>query len=480
MKQGLLTTGLCILFWCGLNAQDYPAVQGSSYAGSTGVHNNPASIVNTPFAWDITLFGTQLKSSTNDITIYNYSLLSSPANSEYIFTKGEYSRFAKLNANINLLNTRIALGRKQAIAFGANLRSYTNISTSRYNFIDTLHSSGDFFKLNQNNTRLDGETTGSTWVELFGTYSRTIVDNAAGRLNAGITLKLSRGISGGYGRLAGGQFITNLQNNQPVYTVTGGTLLYGYSANYDRWQNSNTLSQNLNNFLKYTNAGFSFDIGAEYLVKAQEISSFGDDDDYFDYDWKLGVSVLDIGFNQYTYGRESRYFGSVKNNINNAAIDNKFNNSINSLHAFNDSLSTLVNDVATPGGKFRVMNPTRLVINVDRFIQGAFFVNADLSINVPNTLLTKYLHITETNLLTLTPRWETRKLGVYLPIQFNNQNQCWIGGAFKAGPLLVGIHNWANLFSKTKMQNGGGYIAFIIRPGKNSTAKTDRRLDCPR
>jgi hypothetical protein len=83
------------------------------------------------------------------------------------------------------------------------------------------------------------------------------------------------------------------------------------------------------------------------------------------------------------------------------------------------------------------------------------------------------------NFITVTPRWETRRLGAYLPVQYNAAGKFWIGGAFKAGPLLLGVHNWANVFSKKKMQNGGGYIALVVRAWRDTRNKTDRRLNCP-
>ena len=55
----------------------------------------------------------------------------------------------------------------------------------------------------------------------------------------------------------------------------------------------------------------------------------------------------------------------------------------------------------------------------------------------------------------------------------------WVGGAFKAGPLLIGLHNWANLFSKNSLQNGGGYVALIIRDLKSISKRYDKRLNCP-
>ena len=55
-----------------VSAQNYHAVQGSPYAGSLGIANNPASMLSNPINWDVTLIGTQLKGTTNIFTIYNY------------------------------------------------------------------------------------------------------------------------------------------------------------------------------------------------------------------------------------------------------------------------------------------------------------------------------------------------------------------------------------------------------------------------
>ena len=117
----------------------------------------------------------------------------------------------------------------------------------------------------------------------------------------------------------------------------------------------------------------------------------------------------------------------------------------------------------------------RIVLNIDRFIYRNIYINADISINMPASLLKKWYSVHEMNLLTITPRWETSRYGFYLPIQVTNTKRFWIGGAFKAGPLLFGIHNWANLFTKNTIQNGGGYIALIIRNLAAIPKKYDRR-----
>ena len=96
-------------------AQNYHAVQGSSYAGSLSLGSNPAGIVNAPYSWDVNLFSAQLKYTTNAVTIYKYSLLSSAANSEYQFDRGSYKRSFDFNFNSNILNARFALDARQAM-----------------------------------------------------------------------------------------------------------------------------------------------------------------------------------------------------------------------------------------------------------------------------------------------------------------------------------------------------------------------------
>ncbi|MEO5685577.1 MAG: hypothetical protein ABIQ88_23220 [Chitinophagaceae bacterium] len=479
MKHLILVSCYCLLAF-GAGAQNYHAIQGSSYAGALGVHNNPASIVNTPFSWDVVLFGTQVTSSTNAFTIYNYSLLSSPANSLYQVDKGQYARKATLNFNLNLLNARIALNRKSSIAFGINLRSHSNLKTSDYNFIDTLENSSDFLKINQDLDNVNGKLLSSTWIEGYISYARTIADNEFSRLNAGVTVKLSRGISGAYTNLNNIVLSRSVTGNSTVYNVNAADIVYGYSSNYDRWHSNNSSSQNINNFVSYTEGGASVDAGFEYLIKPQGTTSFGDDADYYDYDWKLGLSLLDIGGNQYKYGTQSRIISSIKSTITGTTLDNKFDSTIGTLQQFNDSLATVVN-ADQAGGKFTVINPMRLVANVDHYLTGNFYINAALSINLPFSSIKKgYLQVKEINLFTVTPRWETKRYGVYLPIQYNTQKQFWVGAAFKAGPLLLGFHNLANLFSKTSVQNGGGYIALILRAPRGLNEKTDKRLDCPK
>ena len=478
VKKKIYSSLILVLVFFFMRAQNYHAIQGSSLAGSIGVHNNPSSIVNTPYNWDITLLGAQAKSSTNIIEVRNYSLFTSPRRSEYIFKAGNYNRSGITNENVNLLNTRIALNRHQAIAFGANLRNYAFTRTSEYNFIDTLKNVGDFLSLNESNQPLGGDFVNSGWIELYASYAQTIIDNANSRLNAGITLKVSRGFSGAQASLQNGKFGRIPAGDPATYSINEANTLFGYSSNYDRWQNGSSKMQNLRNFLSFTEGGASLDLGAEFLIKSQAVPSYGEED-FYDYDWKLGISLLDVGVNQFKYGLQSRSTSGVKAGVTDVTLDQKFDSTIRSMKDFNDSLATIVTQFSSLSGKFRIINPTRLVANADRYLLGNLYINAELSINLSAIFGKKWLYVKEMNILTVTPRWETRQWGFFMPLSYNTQKQFWVGGAVKAGPILFGLHNLAYIFSQKSIHKGGGYIAIIIRSPNDTGKKHDKQLDCP-
>ncbi|MEO6915137.1 MAG: hypothetical protein ABI151_05305 [Chitinophagaceae bacterium] len=479
MKNALALILLILGFFIS-PAQNYHAVQGSSFAGSLGIDNNPASIVNTPSPWDITVLSFQLKYATSAVKVLNYSLLGSPADSKYRFSKGDFSRFGTMNLNLHILNARVALKRKQAIAFGMNLKSYSQINASQFNISDTVRGINDFLVDNQKNPYLHARLRSSSWLELFATYSKTLLETNTGRLNGGITVRANRGVAGGFMNFQNVSFKKDLTpTGRPDFKIQSAALGYGYSSNFDKWTKSRSTRDNLRDMVISSEGGASVDLGVEYLVRGQVSSSFYDDDNYYDYDWKIGVSLLDIGKTNFKPGRESRIINDPTIGVSAIAFEKKFKKIYN-FQSFNDSIATAVDGISSLSGVFGITNPARLVINADHWMGGDFYVNGELSVNLSAVPGIDALHVSEMNFLTFTPRWETRKYGLYLPMQYNTGGQFWVGGAFKFGPIVGGLHNLGNVFSRNKMQNGGGYFALVIRPSSLTKKFRDARTDCPR
>lgn len=485
IKYYLVLIGLLLLNV--LQAQNYQAINGSSFAGSLGPSNNPASIVSVPFAWDITPIAVQTKQTTNIIKLEKYSLLSSSDNAEISLQNGEKKRYVFSNQDIRLFNTRISLNSSSAIAFGATIRSYSYAVSNKFNIQDSSRSLREFFSINNKNNPLTAEAAVSSWAELYGTYAQTIIDKEDKILNIGVTLKLNRSLAGGYGRAEAVNFSPSAGNNIPGYLVNSGNLQYGYSYNLDKIDSTISATANARKFVKNTYAGLSADIGLEYIFQA---NADNDEAGEYAYNTKIGISIMDIGNNKYSYGQYSSIAIAGKSGITDTLVEKKLS-TISSVAGFNDSLASIAKSFTQLTGNFSIYQPTRLVVNVDQHIVHNFFVNTQLTVPFSMFYAENILVLKDINLLAITPRWEVKALGAYLPILFNNRNQLWVGAAFKAGPILLGTHNLANLFSKDKMQSGGFYLALTIRPGKiynraahypgsESSGKPIKNLSCPK
>lgn len=455
-----------------LSAQHLYGIRGSSYGGSLNMLHNPASIVNTPFPWDITLLGYQQLQSTNAVYLLNGSLLGWPDTLHYRYADGHFKRYALVQGDLNLLNLRLALDRRRAIGFGISAHAYGWAQTSPFTVEDTVNSLRSFLNIQQERD-FTGKLSSSGWIELHATYAQTWIDNPVARLNGGLTIKIMRGISGAFARIDALQVRERTLPQGNVYQFPQLSMKYGYSSNYDQQVASSTYD-----FLNHSQGSLVADIGVEYLIKKQEPVNYYAPDPYYDYWWKIGISVLDIGHNRFRYGQQSRYVSQVQNNVTDSIVERKLTG-INSLAQFNDSLQTLVVQMNSLNGMFAISNPTRLIIDVDHPLQGHFSFNASLTIPLATFTHGDAGIIKSNEWLMFTPRWEKKRVGIYLPLQYTVAQRFWVGLAARAGPLLLGIHHIPGLFSSRQLTQSGGYIAITIRPDRLVPAHRDKRLNCP-
>jgi hypothetical protein len=407
----------------------------------------------------------QLKHCTNAFVINDASLLSPAKKATISFDMGEKQRRLAANQEIRLFNTRLRINNKSSVGFGAAIRSYISAKTSQFNWQDTIGDLREFLKINTNNAPLSADIRANSWVEIFGTYARNLKDDGNTLLNGGITLKVNRGLGGAYLNATNLNFSAGTLNGRPGYLQSNGQVEYGYSSNFDELDSNGSTGSKMRRFLNKTYSTIGFSLGAEYIVLAE-------DKEDVDYELKIGVSLLDISYNSFQYSSNSRFATLDKVNISDSVIQSTFEN-INGINDLPDSLQNIAGTIKQPIGNFWILQPARLVVNADKHLSGNFFINGELTLPLVDLAGKKNLFTRDINLFALTPRYEDRFFGFYLPITFNTNNQFWIGGAFRIGPLLLGIHNWGNLFAKNKLQNGGGYLAFTFRPGNKHTRSTN-------
>jgi len=454
-----------------INAQNFNALNGSSYSGAASIFNNPASPNNSLQKWDLNIFAIQLSNITN--TIYAKNLqLPSLSNTSIQLTQGSQSRYNHQSVDINLFNAMYQIDKKQTIAGGIRLRSYSHLKTNTFESNDSISSLNQFLINNRTAPYMQGFATQSGWLEGNLNYSKVIHESSEGRLSGGITLQILKNVSGAYSRINRISYLETKSTIDTSYTFTGGSGSFAYSANYDLLSDNISLQGNINQMIKAASGGVGLSLGIEYV--AFDKDAIVGENEPKPYYWKLGFSIMDIGASNYKTSQFTGQFSDPNKLLTDRDISNKITN-INSSRDLRDSLATLFNNVTALPNSYTINSPTRMIINIDRALGNHFFANFQLSMNFRSASNLNKLNTRELNLLTITPRWETNLWGIYFPMQYNTQGNFWMGTAIKLGPLTAGIHS-LGILKKDPLLNGGGYLMISIHPFQKRTYST--RLDC--
>jgi hypothetical protein len=467
---------IIILLYCTViiqstQAQSYHALNGSSYSGATSIFNNPASPVNSLHKWDLNLFSFQISNTTNTLYANNVKP-PSVSNGSIQLTQGEQSRWLHQNLDISLLNAMYKINQQHAISGGLRIRTYNHLKSGSANMNDSITSLKEFLIGNRTNPGLQGFMIHTGWLEGNLNYSRILRQTATGKLSGGITLRIMKNISGAYAKAKKINYLETIYPSDTAYSLTDGSGSYAYSANYDATSTTMSTTESIKKVLTEAKSSFGLNAGIEYLIYNKTTAE--EDNNPDSYSWKLGLSVMDIGSNQFNTSNFSGQFSNPNTAITNWEISQKMAN-INSARDIRDSMATIFNTFTALPSTFSIANPTRLVINVDRNMGNHFYINGQISLNFRSTSNFSKQNTRELSLVVITPRWETEIWGLYFPIQYNTQGQLWMGAALKAGPLVVGMHN-IGLLKKDPLLNGGGYLMFSLHPfGQRKYAY---RLDC--
>ncbi|RFM26719.1 DUF5723 family protein [Deminuibacter soli] len=460
-----------------LAAQQLQALHGSPFAGSLSTDYNPATILDAPYRWDITLFGVQGKTITNGFRVTNYNLFSNIDSADTKAKPGYFRRYLHGSYSLNLLHAQYRIDHKQAVSFGVNLRNYVHGSSTPFYFNGYFKNSVDFVNQNSKTPYYGGNAQTSSWLEYNFGYARILHENEVGRWQAGVQLRIMNAVSGANSRV-NNIVVTPDKNSANDYILSQGNGYYGYSANYDALDSNQSFRTNYRNFLRGTKWGAGIDLGVEYVRYADEYSSnYNPGKMPAEYDWKVAISLLDLGRNSYNYGKYSMGFSGFQDNVQVSRLDSTFSKYHN-LRRLNDSLRTIVSGFDSLKGGFTINNPARLLVSIDKSLPNNFYFNAEVQLQFASTRSYSRINTRELTAIVLTPRWETKTWGVYLPVQYTTEGNTWIGMAVKAGPLIVGLHNLAWLFSKSALPNGGGYLALQIHPWGNH--EDDNSYPCPR
>ena len=427
----------------GLNFSTFDALTAQSY--------NPALGVGGHMKWQVGIIGF-------DVTAEN----------DYLFMKGKikdwvngFDQDTHVGENLDGEDKDLSLGvtanapsfmlrikDKNTIGFFIKARGTMSVNGIDEDLATSLYNQ-QFDLLDWVDYVQDGKSSigFTSWGEIGASYGRNVFSNEKHRLDVGVNVKLlTDGVVG------------KVDIEDVNFTVTADSIVnvhdskfqfYG-SNSFDALIDDEDNTQDVNFGIK--SVGFDFGVVYAYTIPGKA-SPF----------LKAGLSVNDIGKLKYEASKYSRTFvGNGLNIPGQLLLDG--NGDYKNLDSILDILGTRTN----PTGTFKNSLPT--VLNVFADIQPVknFYVSVAGQIN----LLSQKKDNPSSNmptLLSITPRYESKIFGAYLPMSYNKYGGFNMGAGVRVGQFSIGSNNF--LTSLMKKQFKSINIWMSVGFGKSDMSK---------
>lgn len=452
-----------------------------NFAGVSGAHLQPASIADSRFKTDLTIFSTSTSFSNTFYKVDPY-LVWNPKeiNNEDLFDlylsstidgKAKHGYFSTKN---DFFSFMLTLSRKDAIAFTPSFRTmfnFDNITEDLATFLDGGLEDSQYW--NKSLTNANFSLQMNSWVEYAITYARVISDKEKHFLKAGATIKFTQGLGSAY--LFAKDLSYNFRNNDTL-SLFKSYVSYGTSDNLE-----NDLNYKFN-----TNPSLAFDFGVVYEFRPDWMKYKYDLDgetnlwrrDRDKYLFKIGLSLTDLGSVKYRRNPLSRDFDANITDMNIGDLE------ISGLEDFNNIIDSNFNYYDVPE-KYNMNLPAVLSMQADVRISRGLYLNfvPYFAMKQGNKDDSKTHYVSSLNLI---PRFDMRLLGFSLPIQYNAYNQLNVGLGLRVGPIWVGSNNLFSSMLSGKDLYGTSVSAALKLPlcfhapkDKDLDKISDRKDDCP-
>lgn len=494
-----------LLFLSNSYSQEMLGISTSNYSGTNGIQFNPSYAAQSLLKWDINLITMDIFVDNNYIympqsnlfkfinTASTYGTLTTEGyrtneNENSVLKRYKKNNRKYVNENLTLRLPAIMISGKKS-GFGLHLAVRSAVSVNRLHY--SMAEVGYLGMVNpevqlQDFSARGGRINTLTWGELGATYAKVIKDNKYQLEKIGITLKYLQGF--------GALYFNNKSFDyyiQPDSTPKRQDLLISnINADYG-YTDYNSFTGNPGSWLKGFGAGmdigYTFEKRSFFRPRYELMKGNSGLKQYkSNYKWKLGISLLDIGLIRFVKNSGRFVFDNVKNDW--YRVDTA---DFADLHDWDTSMSKRFYDNinhSKQGNSFNIWLPSALSIQGDYYLGGSFYLNATLIQRIP------HFHssgVDRTNLLAITPRYETPLFDISMPIVLYQYQDPRIGLAARIGFFSIGTDKLGGFVGKHNFTGFDFYIAiklmsFIknkVNPKENSLPevidrKTRSAINC--
>lgn len=477
MKR-IFWVSLLLSFSQGIYSQLSLGLVNSNYSGLAGSTINPSSMANTKIRGEINLF------SVNAFVENNYLYFPSKESSliklfngayDYHFfpkpygqgQRQVYSYYSDKSLKNYFINARImgpsvmfaVHDHMFAIRTGFRMMSSTN--RLPYDMANFSFYGMDFSP--QHNTyfiRDNYDMASMAWWEVSFTYATVIKRNKNNLWSGGISIGPAFGYSAAY--MTGGD-TRYIAYNSEILNVELLNGEYGMSLPVDYQNDAIDLYHPL-----VRGYGWGMDIGFTWQYRERPyqkgIPNYCYKKKFETYKFKLGVSMLDIGWINYTKNAERHVFDNVHNNwirVNELEYTNIMGEVKTMSEIFyGDSTASF------RGNSIKIYMPAALSVQFDYHIIDWWYINSTLVVPA------KYESpmIEKPFVLALTPRFESRFLEVQLPLVLYDFKYPRIGLSVRVDGFTIGTDNLGSFTGSKDFTGADIYISYRIllrNDGKN-------------
>ncbi len=439
-----------------------------NYNGAAGSQINPAFLTNSKVYMDINL-GTADFFIENDMGYFNKDSTSfmslvhmawkhsfQHANIHVIAYQNHNSKSFFVSSRIQGPSFMIQKGR-QAVALGFSVRSVSSGINIPYEFILSHGKLSDPVVLHKSFHDKNFSIASLNWAEISLNYAYDLIDRGNTKVTVGAGIKYLFGIGGAYAA------VSNVNYSVPN-TITlninnfSSSIAYAIPIDYDN-------PDKVDFHPVFKGHGVGLDVGVLFT----KLKTFTDPGEkrwcakpYADYIYKLGISIMDIG------GIRFRHHTEVHRFNNDSANWQQFDTvATPSIHSTMEMISSvfLGNPHASLTDTAMYMSlPTTLSVQYDYHFNGPFYLGAYWL----QPLHFRLKSVRQSPVLAVIPRYETRILGVSLPITIYNYEKIRIGAALRFYSITVGTEKLGTFLGIGDMTGMDFYFSVRFNLNKGS------------
>lgn|GEM_PF-848271 len=433
-----------------LRAQEFIGQHSSNYAGINRATFNPSSIAGTRYRYHINLVSFNTTVNNRYFKYFRSDALFHPFRNAYaesdMYGKSKLTGTLTQGNNVNVLaelrtpSGYVGVGRHNwlVVGFQTRLRGFvqgTGVPSAifdayKYRLDDglTTASTGSFtnFTMNQHSYFETGLTFAAMPLRLDGLI----------RLKVGATIKRLSGARNVYLTIKNANYqVKPLNATEYVMELGNVSYEYGYTQPVQAFSLGSLFSSDYG-------SGAAVDLGA--TVEIGRIRQHAENQ--ANYIARIGVALTDAGKLTYAAGGK-QYSGSAsKLSITQNQLIDIGNNAVKGLE-------TILGTAKPTDYAHTTTLPRTLNIDADVQLAKAFFVNATWI--KPTNVGTLPAHLAQTQVFSLTPRFEGEDVEFTLPVTWwEGNDKPTIGFSVRFGPAYIGFSNFGALASKAVQPRG--------------------------